>query len=819
MSTERLEKDPAPSAIRYLALTSAFVCLFTGLSFVLTQVGTSTQEVQFYQGAMTGFTLVFFLTMVEWFVLRRSRKLVGPYGFAFVLEIVKYFLFNFATTEYIESVPRVSASPFFLHQMLSLGIIFLLALTKIARTRIEQLARRDLSRNVLNLLPTLLILVVFLGTYVTEIVGLGTPRQRINFEEYEKKNIDWSLFHTPTWDATYLLENLLDQFTAGIQNPYSALFNVSNELGADPTSPPAYWRIGSLETYELYDKGDDPTTRWTSIDPVNYRILTPTAEQTGTPYSSEISSSESIARYRFQVPLDYSTEIADVSVNPNFPNYLPTPWNGADGAYIDENTFELYDANENPIITDTTQTKEAYPGAYGDSVEDLLGIQATITTDETSSNEGVFEYTVSYKDISEIMYDAAIFSKTKDDYQYILGSAEWSDVQDRYLQIPDSDSLPTTGYVHGQGPGTSIQDYEDWAPWVYGNGSDDECTIAGQSVFSQAYTEMQRVTPNYYINTNDQVAAELGGTIESSPNPIEVENSTGEFELAFDFDMWLGEYAAIAALASPGEEGSEMPHPEPYEDYNEWFLYNRQGTALHFASLFVTLLRLRGIPSRVVIGYLGGADSEDKSKLVITNMMLHAWAEVLIPIEEIIPGLPPTIIPRAEWVSFDPLLKFLSDLLDTGTPLDMPVMSEVSSTVLIGSDYDHRTFGPATAPLANYTTTDDADQILSLTQDDISLSVRLMMITGVTTWMPWQPACEYLGTNVSFYWGNTRNFRDAVGNFIDNSTVDSSGYASVLFDYAILENGSPIWFFAQVVFVKDGTVVRTVRARSLRHAI
>ncbi|MFX0210958.1 MAG: hypothetical protein ACFFDT_33575, partial [Candidatus Hodarchaeota archaeon] len=281
MSTERLEKDPAPSAIRYLVLTSAFVCLFTGLSFVLAQVGTSTQEEQFYQGAMTGFTLVFILTMVEWFVLRRSRKLIGPYGFAFVLEIVKYFLFNFATTEYIEAVPRVSASPFFLHQILSLGIIFLLALTKIARTRIEQLARRDLSRNVLNLLPTLLILVVFLGTYVTEIVGLGTPRQRINFEEYEKKNIDWSLFHTPTWDATYLLENLLDQFTAGIQNPYSALFNVSNELGADPTSPPAYWRVGSLETYELYDKGEDPTTRWTSIDPVNYRVLTPTAEQTG----------------------------------------------------------------------------------------------------------------------------------------------------------------------------------------------------------------------------------------------------------------------------------------------------------------------------------------------------------------------------------------------------------------------------------------------------------------------------------------------------------------------------------------------------------
>ncbi|MFX0207598.1 MAG: transglutaminase-like domain-containing protein, partial [Candidatus Hodarchaeota archaeon] len=283
--------------------------------------------------------------------------------------------------------------------------------------------------------------------------------------------------------------------------------------------------------------------------------------------------------------------------------------------------------------------------------------------------------------------------------------------------------------------------------------------------------------------------------------------------LTFDFDMWLGEYAALAG------QGEEMPHPEPSEDYNEWFIFEGRGTALHFASLFVTMLRLRGIPSRVVIGYLGGTDSADKSKLMITNMMLHAWAEVLIPIEEIIPGLPPTVDKRAEWISFDPLLKFLSDLLDTGIPLDMPVMSDVSTTVLIGSDYDHQTFGPTTAPLANYTTTDDADQTLSFTQNGINLSVRLMMVTGLTTWMPWQPACDYLGTEVSFYWGNTRNFRDAVGNLIGSSPISSSGYASVLFDYAVLENGSPIWFFARVVFIKDASVVYTVGARSLRHAI
>ena len=816
MSTERLEKDPAPAAIRYLVLASAFACLFTGLSFILAQVGTSTQEEIFYQRAMTGFNMIFVLTMVEWFVLRRSRKLLGPYGYSFFLEILKAFLFNVATVEYIEVVPSVSASPFFLHQLLSLGIIFMLALTKFARTRIEQLSQRDLSRNVLNLLPTLLILVVFLGTYVTEIVGLGTPRQRVNFEEYEKKNIDWSLYGTPTWDATYLLENLLDQFTAGLQNPFSALFNVSNQQGTDPTSPPAYWRVGSLETYEYYEKGADPTTRWTSVDP-GYRILTPTSESEGTSYSSDPSST--VAQFLVEVPLDYSTEISDVSVNPSFPNYLPTTWNGKDGSYVDENSFELEDANGRRINTITTQTREVYPGGYPNSISDLLGIQAVITTDETSSNDGILRYTMNYADISETITDAALFSQTKDDYATAIGSsAEWSDIQDLYLQYPNTPSeLPATAYVDGVGPVSNPVNYEAWAPDVVASVT-DACTIEGQSVFSQAYTEMLRLAPNYFQNSNEDVSTQLN--IPTSDDPQEVPGgSTGEFELVFDFDMWLGEYSSMADPLSQNYAGAdyEMPHPQPGEDYNEWFINNQHGTALHFASLFVTMMRIRGIPSRVVIGYLGGTDSEDKSKLVISNMMLHAWAEVLVPIEEIIPGIPPTIDNRAEWVSFDPLLKFLSDTLATGTPIDMPVFSEVSQVVLINDSFPHQTIGPLIGlSLGNYVDTDADDARLSFTQS-IDLSVRVMMMTSATTWMPWQPACEYLGTEVSFYWGNTQDIDDAT--LIGSASIDSSGYSTIAFNYDLLTHGSPIWFFAEIVFNEGEIDEHIATATSLRHRV
>ncbi|MHA2244821.1 MAG: transglutaminase-like domain-containing protein [Candidatus Hodarchaeales archaeon] len=791
MSTEKLEKDPAPSAIRYLILASAFTCLVTTISFVQAIIGSSTQEEQFYQSVITGFTLIFVISMVEWFVLRRSRKMVGPYGFAFVIEIVKTLLFYSADIQYIKNVSGASSSTFFLHQIISLAIIFMLALTKVARTRIEQLAQKDVSRNLLNLLPTILILTLFLGTYVTEIAGLGTPRQRNRFKGYEDKDILWDLYHTPTWDATYLLENLLDQFTSGIKFPNEALFNVSNEDGSDPTSPPAYWRLGSLETYEFFDKGEDPTSRWTSIEPVANRELTPNVE--GTPYSNEIDSSERAARYKVQLPLDYSDSIADFTVNPSFTNYLPTTWNGRNGSYVDADSFVLKDAYGGALTPISSETQEVYPEDYGPNFQDLLGISADVTMGETSTEEGIFEYIMEYKDISETLYDAAMFSKTKDDYQSILGSADWNDFKAIYLQLPNTtEELPN-----------GVSTYSEWAPTVVSEAT--SCSIDGISVFSQAYADMQRLAPVGYINQSEKK---------------ELPDSTGELDLWFDFDMWLGEYAQNAAAAAALGEQYEMPHPDPDEDYNEWFLTNGNGTAMHFASLFATIMRLRDIPSRVVIGYLGGQPSQDESKRTITNMMLHAWIEVLIPIEEILP-IAPFIDQRAEWVSFDPLLNMLSDVLEIDIPIDMPGLSQLESTRLIDSDLDHQTNGPFN-PLSlaawNYTTTNVsglpfAPRTFSGLQENVNLSVRLMMITGPNSWMPWQPSCDHIGTNVSFYVGTSKSWT-ANTTFIDNSSIDGSGYASVMFPYDVMDHGDTVWLFAYVTF---GEI--TKRARSLKHSI
>lgn len=64
----------------------------------------------------------------------------------------------------------------------------------------------------------------------------------------------------------------------------------------------------------------------------------------------------------------------------------------------------------------------------------------------------------------------------------------------------------------------------------------------------------------------------------------------------------------------------------------EEFLFDTQaGFCEHYATTFVALMRLAGIPSRVVAGYQGGELNEGSGYLVVRQSDAHAWAEVWLP--------------------------------------------------------------------------------------------------------------------------------------------------------------------------------------------
>ncbi|MEO8165692.1 MAG: DUF3488 and transglutaminase-like domain-containing protein, partial [Betaproteobacteria bacterium] len=69
-------------------------------------------------------------------------------------------------------------------------------------------------------------------------------------------------------------------------------------------------------------------------------------------------------------------------------------------------------------------------------------------------------------------------------------------------------------------------------------------------------------------------------------------------------------------------------------DAVDQFLFEtRSGFCEHYASAFTVLMRVAGIPARVVTGYLGGEINPVDGYLVVRQSDAHAWSEVWLPDE------------------------------------------------------------------------------------------------------------------------------------------------------------------------------------------
>jgi protein-glutamine gamma-glutamyltransferase len=71
--------------------------------------------------------------------------------------------------------------------------------------------------------------------------------------------------------------------------------------------------------------------------------------------------------------------------------------------------------------------------------------------------------------------------------------------------------------------------------------------------------------------------------------------------------------------------------PGEHEDLEEFLFHRRVGFCEHYAASFATLMRLAGIPARVVVGYLGGEYNELGHFILVRQADAHAWCEVWLP--------------------------------------------------------------------------------------------------------------------------------------------------------------------------------------------
>ena len=115
----------------------------------------------------------------------------------------------------------------------------------------------------------------------------------------------------------------------------------------------------------------------------------------------------------------------------------------------------------------------------------------------------------------------------------------------------------------------------------------------------------------------------LASTMSNRAMTLEEEALSIEYRLQRDFQYTL-----------------QMPTSAPADPVAHFLFDRRKGHCEYFASAMAVLLRLRGIPSRVVTGFQGNDEDPINGWLVIRASDAHSWVEAYLP--------------DRGWVVFDP---------------------------------------------------------------------------------------------------------------------------------------------------------------------
>src|ERR1051326_2005619 len=88
---------------------------------------------------------------------------------------------------------------------------------------------------------------------------------------------------------------------------------------------------------------------------------------------------------------------------------------------------------------------------------------------------------------------------------------------------------------------------------------------------------------------------------------------------------------ALQFFRMQGFRYSLTPGEYNKNELEEFLFHRRAGFCEHYAASFATLMRLAGIPARIVVGYLGGEYNELGGFFLVHQADTHAWCEVWLP--------------------------------------------------------------------------------------------------------------------------------------------------------------------------------------------
>lgn len=181
-------------------------------------------------------------------------------------------------------------------------------------------------------------------------------------------------------------------------------------------------------------------------------------------------------------------------------------------------------------------------------------------------------------------------------------AGKWLFALDRPLTAPQGATLAPGRYLHSPRPITRIRRYE--------------VVSAPRATESELRPRERTAFLRLPVSVTPEARALAQSFAAEDDDPRAVVMAALEYfrTQGFVYSLAPGEYEGEGAAA-----------------LDDFLFRRKSGFCEHYAGAFVTLMRAARVPSRVVVGYLGGELNQFGGYLLVRQSDAHAWCEVWIP--------------------------------------------------------------------------------------------------------------------------------------------------------------------------------------------
>ena len=147
-------------------------------------------------------------------------------------------------------------------------------------------------------------------------------------------------------------------------------------------------------------------------------------------------------------------------------------------------------------------------------------------------------------------------------------------------------------------------------------------------IYQRQLFDFQLIIPQPYADVMlDQSSRQRNLQLPINANPISFQFAQALFERSHRDPVRYSQ-AILAWIRQEQFSYTLSPPPLQQQRIDDFLFRTKAGFCEHYASAFVNLMRMAGIPARLVVGYQGGKAAPDGKTWEVRQLDAHAWAEI-----------------------------------------------------------------------------------------------------------------------------------------------------------------------------------------------